>query len=206
MTSAIPAGVDSYATVTGAGIAGGADAETDEEYLARVLAFLRNPSRYGRQGDFALWARDASPEVSAAWEFRHFGVFGAVLVQVINGNQTDGVHQVGSLAAIKNYINDVAPPVLFDVRSPVIIPLNISVTLVRSEDSQSTRETVKMRLKEYMQITARPGVRITAGALRVALIDGVAVTNVTVKLNGSAEGIYAGTILEYPVVGEITWK
>jgi uncharacterized phage protein gp47/JayE len=47
--SAIPAGIDSEAVVSGRGISGGADAETDEEYLARVLAALRNPSRYGKK-------------------------------------------------------------------------------------------------------------------------------------------------------------
>jgi len=77
--------VDSEATVAEPGIAGGVDAESDEEYLARVLAHLRNPARYGRPGDFAAWARDASPEVSAAWEFPNFSALGTVLVQAIMG-------------------------------------------------------------------------------------------------------------------------
>jgi uncharacterized phage protein gp47/JayE len=105
VVSAIPAGVDSEAVVSGAGISGGVDAETDEEYLVRVLAALRNPSRYGKKGDFASWARDASAEVTAAWEYYTFGVFGAALVQVINGNQINGVHPVDNLEEIRNYIS-----------------------------------------------------------------------------------------------------
>jgi hypothetical protein len=51
-----------------------------------------------------------------------------------------------------------------------------------------------------------PGARITAGALRKAVIDGVTITNATVALGGSAVGIATTTILEYPYIGEITWE
>jgi uncharacterized phage protein gp47/JayE len=204
--SALPAGVDSQAVVSGGGIIGGADAESDEEYLARVLAALRNPSRYGKTGDFALWARDASAEVSAAWEFKNFGVFGAVLVQVIKGNQMDGVQQVDNLAEVRNYISAAAPPVLFELRTPAIMPVNPSVSLPPHEDSQQNRELAETRIKTWMQLAARPGAQITAGALRMAVIDGVTITDATVRLGGSTVGIFATTILEYPYAGEITWE
>jgi uncharacterized phage protein gp47/JayE len=204
--SALPVGIDSQAVVSGRGIIGGADAETDEEYLVRVLAFLRNPSRYGRTGDWALWARDASAEVSAAWEFKNFGVFGAVLIQVIKGNQINGVHPVDNLAEVRNYINDVAPPVLFEVRTPQIIPVNPSASLSSKEDSQTNRELAETRMKTWMQLVAKPGVQITAGALRLAVIDGVAITDVTIRLAGDIVGIVTTTILEYPYIGEIIWE
>jgi uncharacterized phage protein gp47/JayE len=204
--SAVPAGVDSEAAVSGSGITGGSDAETDEEYLARVLAALRNPSRYGRTGDLALWARDASAEVSAAWEFKNFGVFGAVLVQVLKGNQFDGVRPVDNLAEVRNYISSNAPPVLFEVRTPGIIPINPSASLPPQEDSQANRELAANRMKAYMQAAARPGAKVTAGALRLAVIDGVAITDIAVRLGGSAAGIAATTILEYPFIGEVTWE
>jgi uncharacterized phage protein gp47/JayE len=205
IVSAIPVGIDSEATVSGSGIIGGTDAESDEEYLARVLAMLRNPSRYGRKGDFALWARDSSAEVSDAWEFKNFGVFGAVLVQVIKGNQIDGVYPVDNLAEVRNYINEVAPPVLFEVRTPDIIPVNPSAALPPPEDSQENRELAVNRIKTYMQFAAYPGARITAGALRLAAIDGVTITDITITLGGSTVGIMPTTILEYPYIGEIVW-
>jgi len=204
--SALPIGIDSEAVVSGNGIIGGADAETDEEYLARVLAFLRVPSRYGRTGDFALWAMDASPEVSAAWEFKNFGVFGAVLVAVIKGNQMDGIHPVDNLAEVRNYITSVAPPVAFEVRTPSVIPVNPSASLPLQEDSQANRELAEARMKAWMQLAARPGVQITAGALRLAVIDGVTITDAAVKLGGDAAGTVATTILEYPYIGEIIWE
>jgi uncharacterized phage protein gp47/JayE len=203
--SAIPAGIDSDAVVSGGGITGGSDAETDEEYLARVLATLQNPSRYGKQGDFALWAKDASPEVSAAWEFKHFGVFGAVLVQVINGNQINGVQPVENLAEVRNYISENAPPVLFEVRTPSILQLNPSSSLPSREDSLENRKLAENRMKAYLQLAAKPGANIPAGALRLAVIDGETITDATVKLRGSTVGIATTTILEYPYIGEVTW-
>jgi uncharacterized phage protein gp47/JayE len=48
IVSSIPSGIDSEAVVIGNGITGGADAESGEEYLARVLLWLRNPNRCGK--------------------------------------------------------------------------------------------------------------------------------------------------------------
>jgi uncharacterized phage protein gp47/JayE len=203
--SSIPAGVNSKAVVSEGGITGGADAETDEEYLARVLMRLRNPARYGKKDDFASWAVDASPEVSAAWEYKNFGVFGALLIQVINGNQTDGVSPVANLEEVKNYINENAPPVLFDVRTPEIISLNPAVTLPLAEDTWNNRKLAEERLEAYLQLIACPGARVTAGALRSAVIDGVDITDAVVMLNGNAAGIVETNILQYPYIGEVAW-
>jgi len=203
--STLPPGIDSEAVISGSGIIGGADAETDEEYLGRVLEALRNPAHYGKPNDFALWAMDASPEVSAAWEFKNFGVFGAVLVQVINGNQRDGVQPVDNLAEVRNYISHVAPPVLFDVQTPEIIPVNPSVSLPSQEDSQPNRELAENRMTAWMQLVAKPGVKITAGALRLAIIDGLTITDATIKIDGDVAGIFSTTILKYPIIGEVLW-
>ncbi|GHV76510.1 tail protein [Spirochaetia bacterium] len=204
--SAIPVGIDSEAVVRGNGISGGADAESDEEYLVRVLAAMRNPSRYGKKDDFALWARDASAEVSAAWEFKNFGVFGAILIQVIKGNQIDGIQPVDNLTEVINYISENAPPVSFEVRTPEIISINPSASLLIQEDSQAYRELAENRMKAYMQLVAKPGTQITAGALRLAVIDGVTITGATVRIGGSTAGIATTTILQYPYIGEVIWE
>lgn len=205
IVSAIPPGVNSNAVVGDESILGGADAESDEAYLVRVLIYLRNPNRYGRQGDWAEWALDATPEVTSAWEFRNFGVFGALLIQVINGNQTSGVHQVSNLAAVRDYISAVSPPVIFDVRTPSLIPVSPEIRLPPLENTQKNFELVQTRLKAYLQQIAKPGISITCGMLEMAIIDGVTITDAEIKLAGSIVGILSTTILEYPVLGTITW-
>jgi hypothetical protein len=206
LVSSIPPGIDSAAAVGGEGITGGADAESDEAYLARVLQTLRNARRYGKPGDFADWAVDSSPEVSKAWEFKNFGVFGALLIQVIGGSQIDGISQVGGLGLVRDYISTVAPPVLFTVRTPGLIPLNPVIALLPAEDTLANRETVSGRLKTYLESAAAPGIRYTAGMLRDAIIDGVTISGAVVKLSGSTTGEVTATILQLPVLGDISWE
>jgi uncharacterized phage protein gp47/JayE len=203
--SALPPGIDTIAVAAGEGLKGGADDETDAEYLARVLLALRNPGRYGKVGDFALWAVDSSVEVSSAWEFKNFSVFGALLIQVIKGSQIEGVSQVDNLALVRSYLDSVAPPVMYEVRTPELVSLNPSLALLPQEDTQQNRETAVSRMKTYLQVAAEPGASITAGALRTAVIDGVDITGAQVLLGGSAAGIMPTTILQYPVLGEVEW-
>jgi uncharacterized phage protein gp47/JayE len=204
--SAIPAGIDSTALVTGSGISGGADGESDEVYLARVLQALRNTARYGKPGDFADWAVDSSPEVSKAWEFKNFGVFGALLIQVVGGSQMDGVTPVGNVSRVAEYISAVAPPVLFTVRTPELLPLDPAIALLQAEDTLSNRDLAVNRLKTYLEATAAPGARYTAGMLREAIIDGVIISGAAVKLNGSMTGDTTTTILQLPVLGDVSWE
>jgi uncharacterized phage protein gp47/JayE len=204
IVSAISSGIDSSA-VTDTGILGGVDAESDEEYLTRVIAALRNSVRYGKPGDYAAWAIDSSLEVSNAWEFKNFGIFGALLIQVINGNQQNGVFPVMNLPEVRNYISRVSPPIVFDVRTPVIISINPEIKLSLQEDTQENRQLAETQLKTYLQYIAKPGIQITSGALRIAIIDGVKITNAEVKLAGDIVGSIQTTILEYPVLGNILW-
>jgi len=206
LSSAIPPGIESKAVTAGNGITGGADGETDEAYLTRVLNALRNATRYGKPGDFAAWAVDSSPAVSKAWEFKNFDVFGALLIQVVGGNQIDGIVPVGNLEAVRDYINTVAPPILFSVRTPSLIPLNPAIALLPSEDTLANREIVENRLRIYLQATAAPGIRYTAGNLREAVIDGVQISGGTVSLGGSVVGELVVTVLELPVLGDLTWQ
>jgi uncharacterized phage protein gp47/JayE len=205
IVSSLPAGINSKAVVWNEGILGGSDAESDEEYLGRVLVTLRNPVRYGQKGDYAAWALDATPEVTGAWEFKNFGIFGAVLIQVINGNHTNGVYQVRNLTAVKEYISSVSPPVVFDVRTPSLIPINPEIELPPFENTQRNRELAEQRLKAYLQQNAQPGVQITSGMLRIAVIDGINITDAVIKLAGDIIGVIKITVLEYPVLGAVTW-
>jgi len=206
LSSAIPPGIMSIATTVGNGITGGADGETDEAYLTRVLNTLRNATRYGKPGDFAAWAIDASPAVSKAWEYKNFSVFGALLIQVVGGNQIDGIVPVGNLDIVRDYISTVAPPVLFTVRTPALLPLNPAVSLLPLEDTLSNREIVSNRLKTYLQVTSAPGGRYTAGNLRDAIIDGIQISGGTISLGGSTTGELVTTILELPVLGALSWE
>lgn len=202
VASALSAGFDSKVKVGGDGIGGGVNGETDEEYLSRVLTELRNTTRYGKKGDFAAWAIDSSSEVTKAFEIPNFGVFGSLLIQVIHGNQIDGVEQVHNIAEVQSYIEQHAPPVIFTVRTPELVKINPTVHLFEGEDTVSNRNIVVQRLKVYLNAKAEPGCSITQATLQTTITDGVTISKAILTLPGTE---VKTSVLQYPVLGAVTW-
>ena len=81
---------------------------------------------------------DASADVSKAFEFKNFGVLGALLIQVISSDHFRGISQVGNLSVVTSYIDSVAPPVMYTVRTPELKPIGICKkwVLVRTHFSE----------------------------------------------------------------------
>ena len=130
-------------------------------------------------------------------------MFGALLIQVISGNHFDGIFQVGNLAVVTAYLESVAPPVLFTVRTPELRAINITVTLLAQENSTTNQEAVKNRLKSCLTATACPGIRYTEGSFRDAIVDGVQISFAVVKFDDKPTGEFLTTVLEYPVLGTV---
>lgn len=207
ISSALPVGLDSEAVTIEKGILGGINEETDSEYLSRVLVSLRNTTRYGKIGDFAAWAVDSSADVSKAFEIKNFGVFGSLLIQVISGNHIDStVAQVGNLDVVSSYIETVAPPVLFTVRTPNLIPLNMTITLIATENSLENQGLAQERIKVYLNSSARPGVYYTEGSIKDVVIDGVKISYARIKFPVNQMGRYEFSVLEYPVLGTVQFE
>lgn len=203
ISSAIPTGVETKATVASGGIAGGTDAETDEAYRNRVLLYQRNFSRYGKPGDFAAWAIDSSVEVTKAWEIKGcYGVFGVMLVIVLGGNHFDGINRVANTDAVRDYIRTLCPPVQFTVRSPELVELNPAIRLLEDEDTVLNRERVTTRLKSYLESKAKPGCTIKESTLKSVCADGFFVTEVKLSIDGGDKQF---TAFQYPVLGSVRW-
>ena len=203
IVSALTTGLDSTAKVGTGGIKGGVDGESDEEYLARVLEYERNSVRYGKTGDYAAWAVDSSSEVTKAFEIRNFGVFGAILIQCINGNQIDGVEQVSNLATVDAYIKSKSVPVLYTVKTPELVKIEPTIELLKTEDTSENRATVLSRLKTYLNVRAAPGSSFTQETLQSVIVDGSTISSAKLTLpNGKVET----TALQYPVLGTTIWN
>ena len=201
--SSLPAGIAETATVGAKGLAGGVDAESDATYLSRVLTHLRGGVRYGKPGDFAAWAVDSSTEVDRAWEFPNWSVFGALLIVVASGSQAKRLVAVANTDKVVQYIKKVAPPVLFEVRSPEFVPLNPTITLKPEEDTAANRATVETRIRNWMHVEVKPGKSITAGHIRGAFVDGVLITSGNVSLTANPLNT---TQVQIAVIGTITWR
>ena len=202
VASALSAGLDSTAKVASDGIAGGVNGETDEEYLSRVMTALRSTTRYGKPGDFAAWAVDSTSEVTKAVEIPSFGIFGSLLIQVIHGNQIDGVEQVHNISAVQSYIEQYAPKIIFTVCTPELVEVTPMIKLSDSEDTVSNRNLAVQRLKVYLNAKAEPGCTITQAVLQTVIVDGETISKAELTL---PHGEVATTVLQYPVLGEVSW-
>ena len=130
---------------------------------ALIAAIQWRIERYSQQktlgvktGDFAAWAVDSSADVSKAFEFKNFGVFGALLIQVISGDHFRGISQVGNLSVVTSYIDSVAPPVMYTVRTPELKPIGICKkrVLVRTHFPEQTYAALYN--KRSLAMSARP--------------------------------------------------
>lgn len=90
---------------------------------------------------------------------KNFGVFGALLIQVISGDHFKGISQVGNLSVVTAYIDSVAPPVMYTVRTPTLKPIRMTVTLLAIESTSENQGIVRNRINGYLNASARPGVR-----------------------------------------------
>lgn len=200
LSSNLIAGMDTEAKVIEIG--GGTDGESDEAYLMRVLNYSRVSNRYGRVGDFAAWAIDASSEVTKAFEFKNFDVFGSLLITVVGGNAESGFVKVFNTDTVKKYLENFAPPVLFTVRSADIIEIVPTVTLSKKENTVGNRNIIRDALKQYFDTLASPNMTIAESVLQKLINDGVNITNATLTLEKPNIVL---SVLEYPVLGEVIW-
>ncbi|WGK68368.1 baseplate J/gp47 family protein [Candidatus Haliotispira prima] len=201
--STLPAGINSKATVTTGGVAGGVSAESDDVYRARVIAHERTGTRTGRSGDLSAWAVDSTAEVTSAWEFPNFDSSGTTLIIVAGGSHLTRIGTVANTNAVKIHLGKVAPLQIVDVRSAVSQPIDLSIKLLPVEDSQATRQLIIGRIGLFWQANARPKGTYTNAELRAAILDGTSVTQATVSMSASPITI---DMFHVPTGGTITWE
>ena len=200
LSSNLIANIESEATVSKA-IAGGTDGESDEQYLVRVLNYYKNVEN-GKKGDFVSWALASSSEVAKAWEFKNYNRFGALLITVVGGNATSGFLEVSNINSIQNYIEKLAPPIIFTVKSAEIIKINVSVKLLEADDTISNRNKIKETFASYLEEYGQPDMNIKGQTFRDLIVDATTMSDATVSVDGGDKYI---TQLQFPVLGDITW-
>lgn len=200
LSSNLIANVESEAIVKRE-IAGGTDGETDENYLLRVLNYSKG-SLNGKRGDFAAWALNSSSEVSKAWEFKNFNIFGALLVVVVGGNAETGFYKVSNIERIQTYIENAAPPIIFTVKALDLVYINLIVDLLEKEDTMINRKASENIFTQYFLGKAKPDMNIDAELLKNLIVDGINITYAKVTIEDGDKYI---SQLQFPVLGSIVW-
>lgn len=166
LTSPI-AGVTSQATVASPGLAGGADAESDDALRERLLRAYRETPHGGAAADYIAWARAAHPDVTHAWVYPSALGLGTVTVRIMTyGATASGIPTQTVIDAVQAYI-DARRPVTADltVVAPVAVALNFTIQSL-SPNTQAVRDAIAAELADLLRREAEPGGTILLSRIR----------------------------------------
>jgi uncharacterized phage protein gp47/JayE len=140
---AVPAGMDSTATVESGGITGGTDRETDDELRVRILKDLSSPPKGGKTEDYELWATEAT-DVTRSWPvakkneadyndtvpdgevFQYF-----VMDDTYQTDATYGIPQAGDKTDLEDYIKPKAPiTAVYTAKIPTAETIDFNLTIL----------------------------------------------------------------------------
>lgn len=200
LTSA-PSGVQGTAVLASA-TAGGTDAETNAELLARLQTYMRTPPSGGTKADYERWAL-AVPGVSQAWCFPLRRGLGTVDVAVLG---PEGIPEPEVLAAVLTAIESARPVACRSVHvyapTPLVIPVTVQVSLANG--TTGFEAALNTALQTYF-IALKPGSAVLRSQL-ISLASGLAglmdlalaAPAVSVQTRADAES------LQLPVLGQVT--
>lgn len=203
-------GIAQTATVADAGITGGADVESVQELLGRLIFRVQYPPSGGTQYDFERWAREV-PGVTRAWCLPEWPQAGSVGVTFVMDNNPDIFPADGDVSRVAEYIRSHPDPatgwpvglalgpqaITFKLSNhPVDFAIKIAP---RTPENQAA---VRQALTDLLYSEAKPGGVILISALWRA-IAGVKVLD-DFELRSPLSPVIAGAT-ELLTVGDITW-
>ncbi|RJX35673.1 MAG: baseplate J/gp47 family protein [Desulfarculus sp.] len=196
------AGVNSVASVGEDGLAGGADAETDTELLARLLMRIQEPPRGGASADYVAWALEV-PGVTRAWAYaNHLGLGTVGLCFVLDNKAGAIIPDAGEVAAVQAYIDERRPVTAqVTVFAPVAAPLDFEISL--TPDTTAVRAAVQAELADLVAREAEPSGALLLSHIREAI--SIAAGETDHSLISPAANVQAGAG-EIITMGAITWS
>jgi uncharacterized phage protein gp47/JayE len=149
--------VDSTVTVTGSGLTGGADEESDDSLEARLLDRIQQPPHGGNENDYLQWMSEITG-VTRSWVYPLEGGVNSVVVRFMMDNTyVDGIPLAGDVTTADAYI-EARRPITADtsVLAPVAVPLNFTIHLNVS-DTSAIRLAVQANLQDLITRETEPG-------------------------------------------------
>lgn len=196
-------GVPTSGTVGSGGLTGGADIEDIEEYRARFLEFIRNPSTGGNKTDYVIWAKEVAG-VTRAWCYPVECGPGTVTVRfMMDDTYPDGIPNADDVAAVQSYINDLKPATsTLYVVAPIADPVDITFSHLYPA-TQAVKQSIEQNLKSLFQSsTNEPGAGIALSAINTAIGKADGVEDFALASPSSNVTVSLGHI---PTLGTITY-
>lgn len=140
-----------------AGIGGGTDGETVEQYRARLLARKRQVPMGGCQYDYEAWAL-SYPGVTRVWVAGNgFGPGTVAIWFMMDGTYVNGIPQAADVAALQAFLATKAPVTAnVLVLAPVAVLVNVTVAKL-NPSTLAMRTAVTNELNTMFARMAEPG-------------------------------------------------
>lgn len=198
------------ATVTEAGLGGGADVESIEALRARALKRKRTPPQGGALTDYERFAMEI-PGVVAAWARQFTNGFGTVGTWVLFAGRLNGIPTEADVETVQAYIES-RRLLRADFLAAAPRPVPVDLTIALSPDTATSRAAVTASLAAFFDATSagariRPGLPGDDFILPVAWLSEVISTTTgedSHRLVDPASGLGFGPG-DLPVLGTITW-
>lgn len=149
------AGVQAVAAVGGAGLAGGANEEADDDLLARLLQRIRNQPQGGAGADYERWALEVD-EVTRAWVYPLYLGEGTVGITFVMDGRVDIIPLSADVTAVQAHIDEVRP-VTATVTVFAPLTLDVDMTIALSPDTPEVRAAVLAELADLFTRDSTPG-------------------------------------------------
>lgn len=144
-------GVVGTLTVDGAGLSGGAEQETLEDWRARVAdewrTMVTRGARSGKPDDYRYWAKSAHPSVTTALVQPQVLGMGTVIVRPICNALIDRLPTPAVVAAVSAFLLDIAPATAdWSVVAPIVHAVTVSIDLLPGYDTVDNRNAIAAAL------------------------------------------------------------
>jgi uncharacterized phage protein gp47/JayE len=195
------AGVSATATVTSAGIIGGADTESDDSLRARLLVRLRTPPQGGAEADYVAWALEV-PGVTRVWVTPRADGAGTVRVRFVRDDDADFIPSAGEVTAVQDYIDERRPvTAAVTVSAPTVNEWSFLILL--TPDTAAIRAAVEAELEDLFQREGEPGGTIPLSRVRTAIGSAAGIVDYEL-VNPSDDLTQAAG--EIPVLYTVDWE
>lgn len=163
-------GIDSSATVDSGGITGGADRESDEDLLSRLLIRLQTPPQGGSEADYIAWALEVAG-VTRAWCLPiYFGLGTVGVTFLVDDDPAGPIPDGAKVAEVQAYIDDeTRRPVTADVTVFAPTEVNLDPEIVLVPDTGLVRAAVEASLVDMLRAQTSPGGTILLSKIREAI-------------------------------------
>lgn len=209
------AGVDRDATVATVTQAG-EDAESLEDFRARLLQRQRNQPQGGAIPDYVLWATEVAG-IAEAFAFQPSPGFVNVYPLTDDPDPVNRVPGSSKLTEVENYLNDEErKPLNAQVSTVAFTELTFNVDIADlSPNTATVKSDIESAIEDHLysrrpeQYSDEPDPKNVISAARltaIAIAAGAEVASVTLKnAGGSAITSYTLADSELAVLGSVTW-